>query len=239
MLEILFSGGVFKGGKVQTGIIFQVFSNPNRKYENQAQFSAVKEKVYLFKFLFPKKVSFPIGSEKIINEAFKEKDEEYKRWEAEMKKSSKRPVSDRSYPDESPSEQQYGSGLKSARPQLQNGPSQIPSLKLALKNVKDYDSVEYKFEIGRQVENPRTKERETINMDDDSDVPSSHSSRGRKSSEYINRPKLELHNKSSNDGFKNQHAELPFKKLAIPKLGSGNGPLPSLNLGRLGLPKLA
>ena len=211
---------------MQTGIIFQVFSNPNRKFENQAQFTAVKEKVFLFKFLFPKKVSFPAGSQQLLAERFKEEDEDYKKWDLGFTKKTKRPDSERSHLEQSKSENQ-ASGQKSARPHGSEGPAQVPSLKFGLKNLKDYDSVEYRFQVGEAEGKEREKDSP---MDDDSDAPSSHSSREQSSPERRAPPKLDLPPRNGAETHA-PPADLPIKKLGIPKLGGGPG-MPALNLGR-------
>lgn len=60
-MEVLFSGGIFKHNRLRTGAIWEV-SWTNRRAndrERQERMNQVKETVYLFKFLFPKKMSFP------------------------------------------------------------------------------------------------------------------------------------------------------------------------------------
>ena len=60
-LEVLFSGGVFRHNRLRTGAIWEV-SWSNRRAndrEREERMRQVKETVFLFKFLFPKKISFP------------------------------------------------------------------------------------------------------------------------------------------------------------------------------------
>lgn len=60
-LEVLFSGGIFRHNRLRTGAIWEVsWTNrrPNDK-KKQERMNEVKETVFLFKFLFPKKLAFP------------------------------------------------------------------------------------------------------------------------------------------------------------------------------------
>lgn len=227
---MLFSGGIFKEKKLKTGSILQLISNQNKKYENQAQFSVVKDHVFLFKFLFPKKHIFPCGSHGILVDQFRHEDSLYSDWERSV---SHVPLSDRSPRDlrnridSERSEQRSDRNLRhdGNKPMGQK----IPALKLGTKNGGGIDREGFKLDFSQT--RPREPERYVPDSDD------------RKSQSGEDASSRDLKGSESNRSRRHGHQDRPeigINKLALPlpgqppsTSGTGLGIMPALNLGKL------
>jgi hypothetical protein len=226
---VLFSGGIFKDNRLKTGSILQLISNQNKKYENKAEFSSVKDKVFLFKFLFPKKLIFPIGSQGILVENFRKSDNLFPEWERIVNSkplSSRSPRELRSRGESIPSRQQ--SDRQGTNGGISNGPQQIPSLKFGSKNINGFDKLEFRLDIDqlqkgrRDQPEPESDERASQSVEDTSsrDNRGSESNRGRV-------PVLRT------------NPDMGINKITLPKTGMSSGGtglglgLPSLNLCKI------
>lgn len=98
-LEVLFSGGVFKNNKLKTGAIWEVtWSQRTRNdEEREEKMRNVKEMVFLFKFLFPKKLDFPSDRHKPFLRQFKGEDPTVKLFNDKERRYSEFESSERSY----------------------------------------------------------------------------------------------------------------------------------------------
>lgn len=170
-LEVLFSGGIFRHNRLRTGAIWEV-SWTNRRAndrERQERMNQVKETVFLFKFLFPKRMSFPCERQAPFIQKFIGKD---------PCKLKKRPVS-QSYKNRKPNSlNEYDSP---ASPELNSPhlvPSQnipplkrnpkVPGLNLPRGNVKTgIDKMEFRLSVEREMSDDDDEGESYDNFDDE------------------------------------------------------------------------
>lgn len=229
-LQVLFSGSIFQDRKLKTGSILQLITKQNKKYENQAQFSIVKDKVLLFRFLFPKKNIFPCGSQGVLVDQFRKPDVVYSDWERSQTGGS---LSERTPKEMRNRLDSEVSGQRSERSQKKGQDKglgqKIPSLKLGGQNGHGAGTVGFKLDFTKA--NTRNMDRAGPDSEDRiSQSAEEVSSRDIKGSSS-NRSRRQAHN---------ERPEIGINKLALPlpgqppsTSGTGIGIMPSLNLGIL------
>jgi hypothetical protein len=189
----------------------------------------VKDKVFLFKFLFPKKVLFPIGSQGILVDSFRQSEGGSPEWDRIL---SSRPLSERSpreqrsRGDSQPSAQQ-SERLHRPAPDRQSG-QPVPNLRLGAKHPGGLDKLEFRLDIGglqpprADRAEPRSEDRQELSPGDSSsrDLPGSSSSRRRG------------HNQRPGPGMGINKISLPKPGMPSGGVGLGLG-MPALNLCKI------
>ena len=231
-LEVLFSGGVFQDNTLRTGSILQLISNRRREYKNQELFTMVREKVFLFKILFPKKVAFPSDQEQMLPDPFIGHDEDYSQWENSR---SNRPISERVRNEVGSIDSQ--GGQMSERGRITQNPQ---SYTYEGRDINGFERLELRINVS---EGRYAQQQSVSDQDGSQNEPTSLSgSRGGRGDGDAESPARRIDNPPNN------RPEVPITRLAIPTLGvqnlnlnshsnqqggGGNTALPTLNLGGL------